>query len=71
MFAGGFLNHVISVFFIMSYALVGVIGLDLFLGEFLLVDGAPGVDDVGEHEGHEQGYPEHRVERELAGAGVL
>ena len=45
--------------------------MDLFLGEFLLVDGAPGVDDVGEHEGHKQGYPEHRIERELAGAGVL
>ena len=54
-----------------AIGVIGVIGLDLFLGEFLLVDGAPGVDDVGEHEGHEQGYPEHRVERELAGTGIL
>ena len=34
--------------------LVGVIGLDLFLGEFLLVDGVPGVDDIGQYEGYEQ-----------------
>ena len=54
-----------------SWCLVGVIVLDLVLGEFLGIDGAPGVDDVCQHEGHEQRYVEHRGERELAGAGVL
>ena len=54
-----------------SWCLVGVIVLDLVLGELLGIDGAPGVDDVSQHEGHEQRYVEHRGERELARAGVL
>ena len=45
--------------------------MDLVLGELLGIDGAPGVDDVSQHERHEQRYVEHRGERELAGAGVL
>jgi hypothetical protein len=29
-----------------------MIGFDLVLGEFLAVDGAPGVNDVSQHEGY-------------------
>ena len=50
---------------------VGVVVLDLVLVELLGIDGAPGVDDVGQDEGHEQRDIEHRGERKLAGAGVL
>ena len=51
--------------------LIGVVALNLLLVKLLTVDGAPGVDDVGQHEGHEQRDVEHGGERELAGAGVL
>ena len=51
--------------------LVGVIGLNLLLRQFLTVDSTPGVDDIGQHEGYEQRDVEHRGERELTGAGVL
>ena len=47
-----------------------MIGLDLFLVEFLLVDGTPAIDDVGEDEGNEEGDVEHGAQRELAAAGV-
>ena len=45
--------------------------LNLLFRQFLAVDGAPGVDDVGQDEGDEQRHPEHGAQRELAGAGVL
>ena len=44
---------------------------DLVFVEFLGVDGAPGIDDVGQHEGHEQRDVEHRGQGELTRAGVL
>ena len=47
-----------------------MIGLDLFLVEFLLVDGTPAIDDVGEDEGNEEGDVEHGAQRKFAAAGV-
>ena len=47
-----------------------MVGLDFFLVEFLLVDGTPAIDDVGEDEGNEEGDVEHGAQRELAAAGV-
>ena len=47
-----------------------VIGFEFFLGDFFLVDSAPGVDDVGQHERYEQRHPEHGAQGELARAGV-
>ena len=44
----------LTLFFSVVFALVGMIGLDLGLVELLLVDGTPGIDDVGQDEGHEQ-----------------
>ena len=48
-----------------------MIGLYLLFREFLLVDGAPTVDDVSQDKGHEQRNVEHRGQCELARAGVL
>ena len=45
--------------------------MDLLFIEFLLVNGAPGVDDVSQNEGHEQRDIEHRGQRELTRARVL
>jgi len=53
-----------------DYSLVGVVGLDFLAGDLLRVDGAPGIDDVSQYEGHEQRHPEHGAQGELAGAGV-
>ncbi len=47
-----------------------MIGPDLFLVKFLLVDGTPAIDDVGEDERNEEGDIEHGAQRELAAAGV-
>ena len=47
-----------------------MIVFELFFIEFLGIDGAPTVDDVGEHERNEQRDVEHRGERELTAAGV-
>ena len=47
-----------------------MVGLDFFLVEFLLVDGTPAIDDVGEDEGYEEGDVEHGAQSELAAAGV-
>ena len=44
--------------------------LYLFLRDALAVDGAPGKDDVGEHERDEEGDYRHGAERELAAAAV-
>ena len=35
-----------------------------------LVDGIPGIDDVGQDEGDEQADDGHGAQRELTGAGV-
>ena len=50
--------------------LISVVAGDLLLVEFLLVDGSPSVDDIGKHEGNEQGYVEHGAQRELTAARV-
>ena len=50
--------------------LVGVVALDFLFRDLLRVDGTPGVDDVGQDEGHEQRDVEHRAQGELTGAGV-
>ena len=44
--------------------------LYLFLRDALAVDGAPGKDDVGEHERDEEGDYRHGAERELAATAV-
>ena len=44
--------------------------LYFFLRNALAVDGAPGKDDVGEHERDEEGNYRHGSERELAAATV-
>ena len=44
--------------------------LYLFLRNALAVDGAPGKDDVGEHERDEEGDYRHGAERELAATAV-
>ena len=44
--------------------------LYFFLRNALAVDGAPGKDDVGEHERDEEGDYRHGAERELAAATV-
>ena len=44
--------------------------LYFFLRDALAVDGAPGKDDVGEHERDEEGNYRHGAERELAAATV-
>ena len=44
--------------------------LYFFLRDALAVDGAPGEDDVGEHERDEEGNYRHGAERELAAATV-
>ncbi len=44
--------------------------LNFFLRDALAVDGAPGEDDVGEHERDEEGNYRHGAERELAAAAV-
>lgn len=44
--------------------------LYLFLRDALAVDGAPGKDDVGEHERDEEGNYRHGAERELAATAV-
>lgn len=55
-----------------NHSSVGVRAFVQFLaGELLAVDGVPGIDDVGEDEGHEEGDVEHGAEGELAAAGVL
>ena len=42
-----------------------------FLAVYLfLVDGIPGIDDVGQDEGDEQADHGHGAQRELTGAGV-
>ena len=58
-----------------SYAFVFFILIRFSLFYFLLrdalaVDGAPGEDDVGEHERDEEGNYRHGAERELAAATV-
>ena len=50
--------------------LIGVVVPDFFLIEFLGIDSAPGIDDIGQYERYEQGYIEHRAQRELTRAGV-
>ena len=47
-----------------------MISLDFVFCQFLAVDGTPGVDDVGQHEGHEQRDIEHSCQCELTAAGV-
>ena len=54
-----------------SRRLISVIFFDFIFCEFFVIDGAPGIDDVGQHEGHEQRDVEHGGERELTRAGVL
>ena len=44
--------------------------LYFFLRDALAVDGAPGKDDVGEHERDEEGDYRHGAERELAATAV-
>ena len=51
--------------------LIGVIVVEFVLIEFLGIDGAPSIDDIGQYKGYEQRDVEHRGERELTGAGVL
>ncbi len=51
--------------------LIGMVGLDFLPVELLLVDGAPGIDNIGKDEGYEQRDVEHGAQGELAGAGVL
>ena len=53
------------------YELICVIGFEFFFVELFGIDGAPGVDDVGEYEGHQQRDVEHRGQREFTRAGVL
>ena len=48
-----------------------MVGLELLFVEFFGINGAPGVDDIGEHERYQKRYPEHRGQRELTRAGVL
>ena len=42
-----------------------VVTLDFLLGDFLFVDGAPGVEDVGQYKWYQQRYIEHGAQREL------
>ena len=44
--------------------------LSFFLRNALAIDGAPGKDDVGEHERDEEGDYRHGAERELAATAV-
>ena len=53
------------------FELICVIGFEFFFVELFGIDGAPGVDDVGEYEGHQQRDVEHRGQRELTRTGVL
>ena len=53
-------------FFVYPKSLVGVVGLYFVDGQLLLVNGSPGIDDVGEDEGNKQGDVEHGAEGELA-----
>ncbi len=39
--------------------LVGVVGLQLIFGEFLLVDGPPSIDDVDQDKGDDHRHVEH------------
>ena len=50
--------------------LIGVVALNLLLVKLLTVDGAPGVDDVGQHDGYEQRDVEHGTQGELTRTGV-
>ena len=43
---------------------------DLLAVYLFLVDGIPGIDDVGQDEGDEQADDGHGAQRELTGAGV-
>jgi hypothetical protein len=53
-----------------SFILIRFSLLYFFLRDALAVDGAPGEDDVGEHERDEEGDYRHGAERELAAATV-
>lgn len=48
--------------------LIGVLVVNIFLCDFLLIDSPPGIDDVGQHEGDDKADVEHGAQRELAGA---
>ena len=47
-----------------------MIAFEFLLVELLSVDGSPGIDDIGQHEGHEQRYVEHGAQRELTRTGI-
>ncbi len=49
---------------------VGVIVVNILFGDFFLIDRPPGIDNIGEHEGHEQRDVEHGAQGELRGARV-
>ncbi len=51
-------------------SLICVVVLDVFLVEFLLVDGPPGIDDVGQYEGNEERDVEHGAQGELTRTAV-
>ena len=55
---------------IVFFILISFSLLYFFLRNALAVDGAPGEDDVGEHERDEEGNYRHGAERELAAATV-
>jgi len=43
----------------MFNGLIRVVVVYLVQGEFFLINSTPGIDDVGQHKGDEQGNPEH------------
>jgi len=57
-----------TISFPMAYTLVSVVGLYFLFVEFLLVDGTPAIDDVGEDEWNEERNVEHSAQGELATA---